>query len=117
MLRAPQAYSTNSGRMWCRGLHDATDTHSNHLNNARPFPQAYITNFGEEVVRGQPLFVLSVLLRWLAPMLRESAGVSSWQVMHRSNTTIVYAAAVAGANAAGVCQRVRREALGLSWPD
>jgi len=56
-------------------------------------------------VRGQPLFVLSVLLRWLAPMLRESAGVSSWQVMHRSNPTI--AAAVAGADAAGVCQRVQ----------
>ncbi len=42
--------------------------------------QAYITNFGEEVVRGQPLFVLSLLLRWLAPSLRDAAGVSSWQV-------------------------------------
>jgi len=52
-------------------------------------------------VRGQPLFVLSLLLRWLAPMLRESAGVSSWQVMHRSNLTIIYAAAGAGADAAG----------------
>ncbi len=26
---------------------------------------AYITNFGEEVVRGQPLFVLSILLQHL----------------------------------------------------
>lgn len=42
-------------------------------------PQAYITNFGEEVVRGQPLSVLSQLLRWVAPELREAAGVSSWQ--------------------------------------
>lgn len=41
--------------------------------------QAYITNFGEEVVRGQPLFVLSTLLKWLAPELRQAAGVSSWQ--------------------------------------
>jgi hypothetical protein len=31
-------------------------------------------------VRGQPAFVLSMLLRWLAPALRETAGVSSWQV-------------------------------------
>ena len=45
-----------------------------------PLSQAYISNFGEEVVRGQPLFVLSTLLRWLAPQLRESAGISSWQV-------------------------------------
>lgn len=44
------------------------------------FLQAYIRNFGEEVVRGQPAFVLSMLLRWLAPALRETAGVSSWQV-------------------------------------
>lgn len=44
-----------------------------------PGPQAYITNFGEEVVRGQPLSVLSQLLRWVAPELREAAGVSSWQ--------------------------------------
>ena len=42
--------------------------------------QAYIRNFGEEVVRGQPAFVLAMLLRWLAPALRETAGVSSWQV-------------------------------------
>lgn len=31
-------------------------------------------------MRGQPAFVLSMLLRWLAPALRETAGVSSWQV-------------------------------------
>lgn len=40
----------------------------------------YITNFGEEVVRGQPVFVLSILLQKLEPMLREAAGVAPWQV-------------------------------------
>ena len=41
---------------------------------------AYIANFGEEVVRGQPLFVLSVLLKQLEPSLRAAAGVGAWQV-------------------------------------
>ena len=40
----------------------------------------YITNFGEEVVRGQPVFVLSILLQKLEPMLRQAAGVAPWQV-------------------------------------
>ncbi|KAL4424419.1 hypothetical protein ABPG77_005662 [Micractinium sp. CCAP 211/92] len=43
--------------------------------------QEYVLNFGEEVVRSQPVFVLSVLLRFLDPMLRTSAGVGSWQVV------------------------------------
>ena len=42
----------------------------------------YITNFGEEVVRGQPVFVLSILLQKLEPMLRQAAGVAPWQVGH-----------------------------------
>lgn len=42
--------------------------------------QAYITNFGEEVVRGQPIFVLSQLLKFLEPMLRTAADMAPWQV-------------------------------------
>jgi hypothetical protein len=34
------------------------------------------------MVRGQPLFMLSVLLRGVAPHLREAAEVSNWQVTH-----------------------------------
>lgn len=41
---------------------------------------AFTANFGEEVVRGQPLFVLSWLLQSLGPMLRSSAGVGNWLV-------------------------------------
>ena len=40
----------------------------------------YIVNFGEEVVRGQPVFALSLLLSTLEPMLRSTAGVASWSV-------------------------------------
>ncbi len=40
----------------------------------------YILNFGEEIVRGQPLFVLSILLQNLEPMLRKTAGMAEWQV-------------------------------------
>lgn len=35
---------------------------------------------GEEVVRGRPLFVLAPLIQALQPMMRDAAGVSSWQV-------------------------------------
>jgi hypothetical protein len=41
---------------------------------------AFITNFGEEVVRGQPVFVLSGLLSDLERALRSAAGAGSWQV-------------------------------------
>ena len=37
-------------------------------------------NFGEEVVRGQPVFVLSVLLQNLEPLLRKTAELGNWQV-------------------------------------
>jgi len=38
---------------------------------------------GEEVVRGRPLFVLAPMLQALQPLMREAAGVSSWQVWFR----------------------------------
>lgn len=41
----------------------------------------YILNFGEEVVRGQPVFMLSVLLRALGPKLRGAASLGPWQVV------------------------------------
>ncbi len=50
----------------------------------------YITNFGEEVVRGQPVFVLSILLQRLEPMLREAAGVAPWQVSRRHTISLAY---------------------------
>ncbi len=40
-----------------------------------------ITLFSEEVVRGRPPFVLSMLLRHIDPILRNSANLGSWQVI------------------------------------
>ncbi|KAF8071284.1 R1 [Scenedesmus sp. PABB004] len=42
---------------------------------------SHITNFGEEVVRGQPAFVLSGLLSDLERHLRQAAGAGAWQVV------------------------------------
>lgn len=46
-----------------------------------------ITNFGEEVVRGRPIFVLSMLVSYLNPILRKSAGLGDWQVISRGRGT------------------------------
>lgn len=43
--------------------------------------EAYTLNFAEEVVRSQPLFILSPLLQRLGPSLRAAADVGAWQVV------------------------------------
>ena len=43
---------------------------------------AYAANFGEEVARGQPVFIMGQLLKCLEPTLRETAEVAPWQVKH-----------------------------------
>ncbi|NOY39356.1 MAG: hypothetical protein GXO95_03790 [Nitrospirae bacterium] len=40
-----------------------------------------ITLFSEEIVRGRPAFVLSMLLRYLDPVLRKKAKLGNWQVI------------------------------------
>ncbi len=40
-----------------------------------------VTLFSEEVVRGRPAFILSMLLRQLNPILRKSAELGYWQVI------------------------------------
>ena len=40
--------------------------------------------FSEEVVRGQPAFVLSLLVRHLDPILRKSAKLGDWQIISPS---------------------------------
>eukprot|EP00899_Mesostigma_viride_P013200 jgi/Mesvir1/21881/Mv01950-RA.1 len=56
------------------------------LGRAANIEESYITNFGEEVVRGQSAFNLSPLLSRLEPMLREAAGMGSWQVVSQVAT-------------------------------
>lgn len=46
-----------------------------------------ITLFSEEVLRGRPVFVLSMLLRNLDPILRRSANLGSWQLISRGHGT------------------------------
>lgn len=62
------------------GLTNVIKTISIACREACKLDAKYITNFGEEVVRGQPVFVLSILLQKLEPMLRQAAGVAPWQV-------------------------------------
>jgi alpha-glucan,water dikinase len=44
-----------------------------------------ITLFTQEVLRGRPAFVFSMLLRYIDPLLRESANLGNWQVISRGN--------------------------------
>ncbi len=43
--------------------------------------------FSEEVLRGRPAFVLSMILRYLDPILRKSADLGNWQVVSRGRGT------------------------------
>jgi hypothetical protein len=54
--------------------------HAEALGNAAKVDKSFILNFGEEVVRGQPVFVLSGLLQDLERHLRDAAGAGPWQV-------------------------------------
>jgi alpha-glucan,water dikinase len=42
-----------------------------------------ISLFTDEVVRGRPVFILSMLLRNLHPLLRKSADIGNWQLISR----------------------------------
>eukprot|EP00741_Cyanophora_paradoxa_P017692 tig00021014_g17086.t1 len=48
--------------------------------------QAYITNFVEEIIRGQPSSILSQILMKLEPQFREGAGMGKWQVVSAGRT-------------------------------
>ena len=48
------------------------------IGRAAGVDEAYLANFGEEVVRGHPMFVCSRLVQRLEGVLRECAGVGPW---------------------------------------
>jgi len=52
----------------------------------RAFEAAHwtVTLFSEEIVRGRPVFVLSMLLHYLDPILRKIARLGDWQVISPS---------------------------------
>ncbi|PSC73883.1 ABC transporter A family member 2 isoform B [Micractinium conductrix] len=67
---------------YCDGLYQLTQPCADSFADKCPsVDKQYTANFGEEVVRAQPVFMLSVLLRFLDPALRSAAGVGSWQVV------------------------------------
>ena len=43
--------------------------------------------FGEEVVRGRPAFILSILIGRLMPLLRKNAALGNWQVISRAEAS------------------------------
>ncbi len=57
------------------------------LGNAFHAAPWTIKVFTEEVVRGRPAFVLSLLLRKLDPILRKHADLGNWQVISPGHTT------------------------------
>lgn len=52
-----------------------------YLGNAFEADPWAINIFVEEVLRGRPAFAMSVLLRYLDPLLRKNAGLGDWQVI------------------------------------
>ena len=58
-----------------------------HLGQAFNADEWAVKLFSEEVVRGQPAFVLSLLIRHLDPILRKSAHLGDWQVISPSAAT------------------------------
>jgi alpha-glucan,water dikinase len=96
----------DSGRLWLlqanavvdrlqRGLGNFIDRYhrliqpwAESLGNAFHADPWAINLFTEEVVRGRPAFVLSLLLRKFVPVLRKSADLSNWQIISPGHTTI-----------------------------
>ncbi|DBB11157.1 TPA: Phosphoglucan, water dikinase, chloroplastic [Trebouxia sp. C0006] len=68
-------------------IYNLVQPHAESFKEACKLDPKYITNFGEEVVRGQPVFVLSILLQKLEPMLREAAGVAPWQIVSQAEAS------------------------------
>ncbi|KAG2441975.1 hypothetical protein HYH02_009769 [Chlamydomonas schloesseri] len=63
------------------GLYGLVQPHAEAFGAACRLDKAHVANFGEEVVRGQPLFLASLLLQKLEPQLRAAAGGAPWQVV------------------------------------
>ena len=62
-------------------LVQATQPAADSIGRAAGVPESYLTNFGEEVVRGHPLFVLSRVIDRLRQAIRAVMGGSEWDVI------------------------------------
>jgi len=67
--------------------HELLQPKAEYLGKAFHAASWSVSLFAEEVVRGRPAFVLSVLLRKLDTLLRKSADLGNWQVISLSSGT------------------------------
>ncbi len=79
--RLQRAVSTETDRFY-----QLIQTIAESLGKAFQAEQWTIDTFGEAVVRGRLMFVLSTLLHRLDPLLRKRAGLGGWQVISRGET-------------------------------
>jgi alpha-glucan,water dikinase len=61
-------------------LYHQIQTKAEKLGKELETDKAYLTNFGEEVVRGMPAYALSQLLACLDPLVRNAAKMSAWEL-------------------------------------
>jgi hypothetical protein len=63
------------------GIHHQLQPKAARLGKELKTDPAYLLNFGEEVVRGLPSFILSQLLAALDPMARNAGHMGAWEVV------------------------------------
>jgi alpha-glucan, water dikinase len=63
------------------GLYETLQPKAEFLGKAFGVGKWTVPLFSEEVIRGGPVFALSLLLRPLDPLLRKAAGLGGWQVI------------------------------------
>jgi alpha-glucan,water dikinase len=66
---------------WSNQLYEMLQPKAEFMGKAFDVEHWTIPLFSEEVIRGSPPFVLSLLLRRLDPLLRAQAGLGGWQVI------------------------------------
>jgi len=58
-----------------------TQPHAELIGKTAGVDERYLLNFGEEAVRGHPMFYVSIVLQHMQTKFRAAAGLSPWQVV------------------------------------
>lgn len=61
-----------------------TQPHAELIGKTAGVDERYLLNFGEEAVRGHPMFYVSIVLQHMQTKFRAAAGLSPWQVRGRA---------------------------------
>jgi len=75
-------------------IHSMVQPNAVQLGKALGTKEEYLTNFGEEVVRGMPGFALSRMLTALDHKARESANMGAWEMVTGVKTAVGEASAM-----------------------